>query len=275
LRSGGRWPQRQQNNSFLKAEVAADGRLMKGNIVMKEKPILFSAPMILAILRGEKTMTRRIFKEHPLEGPIDAIFPDGSGKGFVAWWGPGPHTAEKTALLYPGEEGLQSPYGVPGDRLWVRENYRFSSAHDYLRPSLVPFGDAVEYTADPFEISYLSGRQRPSIHMPRWVSRITLEITAVKVERLKNITEQDAMAEGCRWTDNGPRKWLKSGVSFEEANKINGWNEGFSHTGDTARESCYPSAKVSFAALWESINGSGSWFKNPWVWVVGFKVVKG
>jgi len=207
---------------------------------MKERPILFSAPMVRAILENRKTMTRRTVKENPLDGPIDAIFPDGSGKGFISWWGPGPHTAEKTIQLYPGEEGFHCPYGRPGDRLWVRESYRFTVFNDPLKPSLVPVGSTVEYAADNF--SLVMGKTRQSIFMPRWASRITLEITSIRVERLQDISEDDAESEGVDpWSSNA----LDFGSYFN-----------------------------SFSTLWDSINGKTpgkAWADNPWVWVVEFR----
>lgn len=186
---------------------------------MKEKPILFSAPMVLAILEGRKTMTRR------------------------------------TVKVNPDDEGFKiCPYGQVGDRLWVRENYRFSSAHDDLKPSEVPVGDAVEYFADTTTKNYLDGKCRPSIFMPRWASRINLLITDIRVERLQDISEEDAVAEGC----------LNDVVLVKD---------------DHGRDIDYRGlcAKERFQDLWDSINGKRpgcSWEDNPFLWVVSFKRVE-
>lgn len=190
---------------------------------MKERPILFSAPMIRAILNGTKTQTRRVAK----------LTANGHVKepgGHRRW-----HTADFDARL-------ACPYGQPGDRLWVRETW----AHDdednalFYRADVGQGGDA-----DDWERNRLDGapryRWRPSIHMPRTASRITLEITSVRVERLQDISRGDAMAEGCPFPNmakgDDPRQW--------------------------------------FRGLWESINGPESWQADPLVWVVEFKRLEG
>lgn len=147
---------------------------------------------------------------------------------------------------FPFWKQLDCPKGLPGDRLYVRENYRFSSAHDSLKPSLVPFGDAVEYFADTTAKHYLEGRLRPSIHMPRWASRITLEITGVRVERLNDISEEGAQAEGV----DGEKEAVERGATW------------------------FDKPRRAYRFLWESINGEGSWDLNPWVWVIEFKRVQ-
>lgn len=190
---------------------------------MPERPILFSAPMVRALLADTKTQTRRVV--NPLTADRINHCP-----GFLE------------DLLY-----VSCPYGQPGDRLWVREaHWWFKDEHDpvtgYFPPKLT--AEDVEYRADGDD-----GRKvwRPSIHMPRWASRITLEITGVRVERMQDISEADALAEGIRL--------LNGRYTFN----------GGMHESRTARD--------SFRALWESINGAGSWDANPWVWVVEFKRV--
>jgi hypothetical protein len=174
---------------------------------MRERPILFSAPMVRALLAGTKTQTRRIVKGGI---PFDDDF-----------------------------EIVASPYGDPGDRLWVRESHWWfkdepDNSCGYYPPKLTR--EDVEYRADGDD-----GRKvwRPSIHMPRWASRITLEVTGVRVERLQDISEADARAEGV------------------EPN-------AFERTADNY-------GSVLYRRLWESINGPGSWDANPWVWVVEFR----
>ena len=182
---------------------------------MKERPILFSAQMVRAILDGRKTQTRRIAK--PIKHPD---------------WGneysPGALITEKESN-YVIERAC--PYGSKGERLWVRETF---SHHPQ-------FAD-IAYRADGEEFEDSDGflwepKWKPSIHMPRSASRILLEITGVRVERLQDISEEDAKSEGAQ------------AINF-----------GY---GD-----CYA---LGFKQLWESINGPGSWDLNPWVWVIDFK----
>ena len=193
---------------------------------MNERPILFSAPMVRALLDGSKTQTRRAMKIQPTHfNPVGV-----------------PRLAQSVG----NSEVIACPYGQPGDQLWVREAFAFTDAH------MPRYEGSIEYKADnkclavscndlidvphrcdprPFE-----GPWKPSIHMPRWASRLTLEIVSVRIERLNDISRGDAMAEGCPFPNmakgDDPRKW--------------------------------------YAELWNAINGPGSWDKNPWVWVVEF-----
>ncbi|MDP4557915.1 hypothetical protein Q9247_09490 [Halomonas meridiana] len=200
----------------------------------KERPILFNGDMVNAILAGRKTQTRRIVK--PQRHPYGEII-----------------SADKVAEEVLGMTGaIRCPYGQPGDRLWVREAFR-SRRVDNLP------GD-VAYRADcPGEktVPNSYGRPwKPSIHMPRWASRITLEIVSVRVERLQNISEADAMAEGIELPENGTYR----DYSVKPEN-----NEGYDYC---------KSPVDSYRTLWEKINGSDSWDANPWVWVVEFKRVE-
>lgn len=204
----------------------------------RERPILFSGPMVRAILEGRKTVTRRVMKPQPdfLGSMVD------------------PNTPFKTL-----DAGLHAritcPHGQPDDRLWVREAWAADAQVDAIAPRDLSQGEPIWYPAD-FSVrqtgcSMISkGRGRPSIHMPRWASRILLEITAVRVERLQDISEEQALAEGVR------------GEPCDHARQacadIGCW-------GDTA--------KGAFGFLWESLNGEGSWAANPWVWVVEFRRV--
>ena len=201
----------------------------------KERPILFSAPMVRALLDGSKTQTRRAVKEFPLE----LLAPDN-------------FTPEYVALP---ENGF-CPYGKPGDRLWVRETWRTTGdggRADYLAPRDMqpsPVWCDADGAAPAEECT---GKTRVSIHMPRWASRILLEIVSVRVELLNECSEADARAEGAK--------------HYEPASHLS--HGGWSHDEWQVHET----VKASFEKLWERINGAGSWAANPWVWVVEFKRV--
>lgn len=206
---------------------------------MKERPILFQADMVNAILEGRKTQTRRIVK--PTK--------DRNGSGC--------HLApcEIAGEVNGGDYAL-CPYGQPGDRLWVRENFL------YLMHGDVTAGD-IKYCASIDSRSAAGSknpgywwRKRPSIHMPRWASRITLEIVSVRVERLQDISEADAMAEGIEPPENGT--YRDYGVKPED-------NEGYDYCS---------TAIDSYKTLWQTINGFDSWDANPWVWVVEFRRIE-
>ncbi|AWF66271.1 putative upf86.8 [Pseudomonas aeruginosa] len=204
----------------------------------RERPILFNEQMVRAILEGRKTVTRRVMKPQPdfLGSMVD------------------PNTPFKTL-----DAGLHAritcPYGEPGDRLWVREAWAADAQVDAIAPRDLSQGEPIWYPAD-FSVrqtgcSMISkGRGRPSIHMPRWASRVLLEITAVRVERLQDISEEQALAEGVH---GEPCDHARQACS-----DIGCW-------GDTA--------KGAFGFLWEQLNGAGAWQANPWVWVVEFKRV--
>jgi len=217
---------------------------------MTERPILFSAPMVRALLAGTKTQTRRVVKPQfaadaePAEmGATNERGHQISGHSGV-WWCDAEGNPEKS---------VRCPYGQPGDRLWVRETFqRFTDDGEII------------YKADPAAFKAmnelkrdgcLEARWRPSIHMPRWASRILLEVTAVRVERLQDISRGDAMAEGIQPLigSDGPNYWT---VCVNDVN-INA-----------------PTAQDCFGMLWGYINGADSWAANPWVWVVEFKRVQ-
>lgn len=185
---------------------------------MKGRPILFSAPMVRAILAGTKTQTRRVAKGLALEWLSEGFTPE-----FVADY-----------------QNRLCPYGQPGDRLWVRETWALA-----FESAVIPHPEAVIYRADEGNADW-GGRWKPSIHMPRWASRITLEIVSVRVERLQDISGTDCLAEGVG---------APVGSELSYGSVTDAWN------------------KREYARLWESINGPGSWDANPWVWVVEFKRV--
>ncbi len=193
---------------------------------MKETPILFSEPMVQSILAGRKTQTRRIVKPQPeWSAPTKLTNESWTWKG--------------RRLFDNGEEfGLRDvlskrcKYGRKADRLWVKEAFS-------------PSPDGIAYRATNPELN--GGVWKPSIFMPRKASRITLEITGVRVEQLHEIKESDAKAEGCKPVRVGLLDFRAAGTASSES-----YVEGY-------------------GALWESINGPGSWSANPWVWVISFK----
>lgn len=215
---------------------------------MAEKPILFSAPMVRARLAGTKTQTRRIVKHQP--GPsclIEEGFDGESPFVYSALYGDGPghevHEARTPCVC---------PYGQPGNQLWVRETFAIVPRTAYrasegVQQTLRPDDDhdAAIYR-EGWTRSNGGFRWRPSIHMPRWASRITLEITDVRVERLQDISREDALAEGIVIQPDG-------GYGLSDTSHY--------HATDP---------RQSYFSLWEAINGQGSVTANPWVWAVTF-----
>ena len=208
---------------------------------MKERPILFSAPMVRAILDGRKTQTRRIIKNIGIVPGIGEVL---NGSDDAKEW---PEFC---------------PYGKPGDRLWVRETH-WMDKRDILCAVMDLDGfavDAHQAGRNKFVKDFDSlknnkfWKKRSSIHMPRIVSRILLEITGVRVERLINISNVDAIAEGIE-LEQGTAHWKNYDTS------PGGWRY-------------WNSPVQSYRTLWESLNGTGSWNLNPWVWVVEFKVLE-
>ena len=201
---------------------------------MKERPILFNAPMVRALLSGQKTQTRRAVKPQFAVDAVPAEMGATNERGHQIsghsgeWWCDAEGNPEKS---------VRCPYGQPGDRLWVRETWAQPDKRADNRGLWV-------YAADWPDAERPTHRWRPSIHMPRAASRILLEVIAVRVERLQDISEADAVAEG---------------VDFA------------GHTDEIMHDY---SPDERFSMLWESINGAGSWNENPWVWVVEFRRVE-
>ena len=209
---------------------------------MKERPILMSGSMVRAIIEGRKTQTRRLAK-HPLAMAAKRIHSY--------------HGQTEFDCVLADETGgiIHCPYGVPGDRLWVRETWCAWDTNDEEQEAnevagnvahLVEIGIGrwhITYRADPRRHAE---KWRPSIFMPRWASRITLEIESVRVERLQDISEEDALAEGC----NGDCP--------------------VGHIPSHTESPCV----YHYAQLWESINGPGSWDVNLWVWVIQFRRIQ-
>lgn len=224
---------------------------------MKERPILFSAPMVRAILDGRKTVTRRVVKRIPWRAGSNPEFSHARAFQNAGEW-----------RIAGGAEmttGFRCPHGQQGDRLWVRETWgavshawtEDGSRRDWLpdRPSTpiryMPFGKgyfsghaiyaadgAFEWCGDDDGGGEPRSAWKPSIHMPRQASRITLEVTSVRVERLQDISPEQARSEGVESpiADHLDNAWI-----------------------------------VQFERIWTSINGPDSWNANPWVWVVEFK----
>lgn len=215
---------------------------------MEERPILFSEPMVQAVLEGRKTQTRRLVKPQPTGDTKDLRLKDE-----LQWYMP-----------YDGPL-KQCPYGQVGDRLWVRENWAVHSEVDNLAPRHIDEDRSVFYPADeactfPYDAGCYAGRTRPSIHMPRWASRILLEVTDVRVERLQDIRDHDVAAEGCNIPEGAMVSKFCDTVFGSPIASIEPQNE--------------KAYQPHFKELWESINGKGSWDENPWLWVVEFKVVE-
>ena len=202
----------------------------------KERPILFSTSMVRAILEGRKTQTRRVVKLQPLHDVSKTeMFVSGN-----TW-------ASRSEINNDGGYHVwrtNCPYGKPGDVLWVRETWQPSESGAY-----------VHFKADWSDEDAGKG-WKPSIHMPKDAARIWLEIVNVRVERLQDISEQDAIAEGIHQTWIGDKR---SDCAWK--NYI-----------DNGRGSLQP--EQSFFSLWESINGKESLEANPWVWVVEFKQIQ-
>lgn len=208
---------------------------------IKERPIVLRSNEVPAVLEGRKTQHRTAINPQPLESWMRSEVTDWSQYYKRNRW----RRLEKHLwICHPTENTeIKCPYGAPGDRLWVREALRWT---DYL------VYDADREPVDPDQIpaGIRIGRDYlPMTHMPRWASRITLEIENVRVERLQEISEADARAEGMRRHD---------------ASRL--WSTG-------ADLSCFASAKEAFAHGWNSINGKRgySWDSNPFVWAITFK----
>lgn len=225
---------------------------------MKERPILFSEPMVRAILEGRKTQTRRLVKDCDIKGrrkllpgeldTVGSFLDDNKAGEFCAY-----------LQKYEGVKlGVAScPYGEPGDRLWVREAFAYCKiARDHEGKDRIYSchrfdSDRVLYRADTgLRDDLRAVAWRPSIHMPRLASRITLEITEIRVQRLQDISEDDV------WKEGVDRSHWRYDIDGE----------------------CWPAsdsqARQWFRPIWESIHGPDSWELNPWVWAISFNRVE-
>lgn len=208
----------------------------------KERPVLFNSEMVRAILGGKKTQTRRVIKPQPES---------------ASYW------TEFEGAFYPNTRaatpaGLVCPYGIPKDRLWVRETWQPMCEHEECYGANLRTGAGlyVNYRADgrgeetvPPDggMDDAKVRWKPSIFMPRWACRLTLQVVSTRVERVQDISENDAEAEGCEMYDQ-----------------------------KTMAKFAIPGARYRFERLWDHINSKRgfSWESNPWVWVVEFKRIE-
>lgn len=221
---------------------------------MTDRPIIFSAQMVRALIDDRKTQTRRLYKPRP-------GYPRESGEIT-------PTAHDRWTEFGP------LPY-APGDRLWVREAFRGAQGYEGQPPALwgnKPVWFVADGAPPDARWSYLSDRSHPSIHMPRWASRLTLDVTDVRVQRLCDITEADAMAEGVSIPATPDGKVLaeiapNSPMSYAEPRQ----------TGETIDEFIARAltARTLFAALWEKLHGPNTWTANPWVVAVTFAVRHG
>lgn len=237
---------------------------------MSDKPILFSAPMVRALLAGTKTQTRRVIRsarvfatpERPawtlsgeelaraMQGADRFRRMDGNGWFWEAdafeWQRPHTRTGWLAHIGY-----------APGDRLYVREHWRTeTSEYDGVAPRDLPATTPVLYEADAdWSLNKTAGRFRQGMHMPRRASRITLTVTDVRVQRIKEISRDDAMAEGITRVGGGMLRWEKWSAGIEGMH-------GFS-------------PEAAYALLWNHINGPGAWDANPWVAAYAFAVELG
>jgi hypothetical protein len=206
---------------------------------------------VRAILDGRKTQTRRVVRPQP---------EDFGGFGPPRWWNPpylGGSARPASEDDYRAAAIKHCPYGVPGDRLWVREAWAVPPQLNHLPPRMIDQPKPGELRPGILAVvCYREGyagydpwpgtRWRPSIHMPRWASRLTLEIVSVRVERVQEISEEDARAEGVRVWEEWQSRDLPAVLNMHDP-------------------------RDAYAQLWESINGPGSWAANPWVWVIEFR----
>jgi hypothetical protein len=233
---------------------------------MKSRPILFSAPMVRALLAGTKTQTRRLVKPQPPFGCRYLI--NGANNAALC------QSLDNPAVWVPptpssGDHRLPCPYGQPGDRLWVKETHRFGIAWDKSKPTEIPTVAAIRYEADGVIRTtgqkLETGKARPSLFMRQAFSRLTLEITEIRVERLHAITEADAISEGIEQRESSAWK----NYLFETAHP----KRGKAITDEQHRIMGYVDPRESYRSLWEKINGPGSWALNPYVWVLTFRRV--
>lgn len=222
---------------------------------MKERPIIFNTTMVKAIIEGRKTQTRRLVKPQPK-------FFKGNAGGH--WW-----RCTHVQSMVRVEEELQNPgeyykgfidevnpFGKKGDRLWVRETFRFYDSDECPHADF-PCGCPRNGTP-LFKASHDCGdgeKWKPSIHMPRSASRIMLEITKIRIEQLNQISNQDAVQEGLLKLPASGRYVVNRGDQYFGAASTN--------------------PTEVFKWMWESIYGSRAWELNPWVWVVEFNVIQG
>lgn len=213
---------------------------------MSEKPILFNSEMVRAILQGRKTQTRRVMKIQP-----DSVITGPS----ISY----PYLKQGRKLAFKEYAILSCQLGYIGSHLWVRETMCNGSDDSWFYKSQNENEwEHVKNVPKEWHHKNCNKSSIPSIHMPRWASRISLEITDIKVERLQDISEDDAEKEGVEYDQGwegdpgyGYLNYLSEDISFD-----------------------FLTAKESFRSLWKSVYGQESWNLNPWVWVIEFKKYK-
>ncbi|WP_457663959.1 hypothetical protein [Sinorhizobium medicae] len=228
---------------------------------MADRPILFSAPMVRALLDGRKTQTRRLCKDQPPAG-VTII------RKTIRPFGGEPYHAFERRTKF-GNFGGEVPVKISrGDRLWVREHWCTEHHYDDLSPSEMGGEEPIKFKADGalmthgFPAMQRDGRHRQAMHMPRWASRLTLIVSDVRVERLQDISESDTRAEGVEPLHQG---WFPYGITTFMTTISNG-REVPAQYAETA--------SASYRMLWDSINGRGAWEANPWVAAYTFTVIK-
>jgi len=244
--------------------------------MVKERPILFNGEMVRAVLDGRKTQTRRVMKPQPEPMPSDLP----RSKHDSGWWW---SCSRVQSMVDAIREAPQfSPYGYgkregwTKDRLYCRETWATELRYEHVKPSDLPRDAKIWYAADGRDKAPDQGRWRPSIHIPRWMSRITLEVLDVRVERVQEISEADAKSEGTR--------------SDMEEIEEHDWSLCPKCGGTLLYDDCGPcfgvvfdndchecdTYKKRFMHLWNSINAKRGfgWDVNPWVWVVETEVVR-
>ena len=224
----------------------------------KERPIIFSSEMIRAILDNRKRQTRRVVKfrtksaklfgQQQEHFELKSAYP-AREKGWIFWSSDSPGLAEFTKRAY--SDGITSPYGEPGDRLWVKEAWYTSKKYDPLPPAKFPVEAKTifRYLGSRAKPEW-AGRTRSARFMPRWASRITLEIVNVRVERLQDVSDDDAKAEGFEYY--GETLFKDYGEILAE------------HT-----------AIYKYASYWDLLNARQGflWKSNPWVWMIEFRML--
>lgn len=233
---------------------------------MTSRPILFSAPMVRALLAGTKTQTRRLVKPQPPgDGYVLGLCTSSTireQEGKCRWIREDLFSDQKD-----GDDYFACPYGQPGDRLWVKETHRFGIGWDKSKPTQIPPAASIRYEADGAlrgDIQKIEpGKARPSLFMRQAFSRLTLELVEIRVERLQDITEADAIAEGIEQRESGAWK----NYLFETAHP----KRGKPITDEQHRIMGYVDPRESYRSLWEKLNGPGSWSLNPCVWALTFR----
>jgi hypothetical protein len=246
---------------------------MKGEIKMKERPIIMGADSVMAILGGLKTQTRRVVKPQPIHMPEGAYIDpyNHNYEHFTAW------TLDNKMLLNCGGNikntaHWKCPYGVIGDRLWVRETWAEANYWTNDVDAETPIYRASDYKTPIKPVVWKS-----PMFMPRWASRITLEITDIRVERVQDITPEDALAEGIM--SNEEYEARASEDNLFPCPRCEGYqvHEAFGYDyGITEIDCTYCNTqKKRYRIIWDSLNAKRgySWESNPWVWVISFKVV--